>query len=97
VGDTRRRFAATFVALRFDAPAPGRFGERRLERRRCIDEAVHRLRAVAGTIGFPTVSTRASDLEHFVRGADPVDAVRACAMVDAVENAFATDVAERDA
>jgi HPt (histidine-containing phosphotransfer) domain-containing protein len=62
-----------------------------------LTEVVHRLRGVAGTIGFPTVSARASDLEHLVTAAEPVDAVRARSMVDAVENALAADLAKPEA
>jgi hypothetical protein len=92
-GETRRRFAATFVAqcdsmrLLVDDFARGDSSASA-----ALSEVVHRLRALAGTIGFPTVSARASDLEHFVTGAELVDVGRARSMVDAVENALAADL-----
>jgi hypothetical protein len=55
------------------------------------------LNGLAGTIGFPTISARASDLETLVAGARGRRVFAASAARDAVaaiRNAFAKDVAE---
>ena len=62
-----------------------------------LTEITHRLTGLAGTIGFPTVSARASDLESLVagagdRGAFDVPAARDA--LDAIRNALATDLAK---
>jgi len=58
-----------------------------------LTQITHRLCGLAGTIGFPTISARASDLEHLVAGAGAFDASAARAAVDAIRNALAKDLA----
>jgi two-component system, NarL family, invasion response regulator UvrY len=60
-----------------------------------LTEITHRLSGLAGTIGFPTISARASDLEDLVAGAGNhggFDASAARDAVDAIRNAFAKDL-----
>ena len=56
--------------------------------------AAHRLSGLAGTIGFPTISVRASELERLVDGAagGTFDALHARVTVDAIEEAFIKDL-----
>jgi len=97
LGETRQRFIATFVAqcdsisiLVDKAAAPGPRGPVR-----ALARASHRLSGLAGTIGFPTVSARASELEVLVggtgRGAFDTLLARDC--VSAIREAFAKDLA----
>jgi DNA-binding response OmpR family regulator len=95
--DTRARFIATFVAqcaalrgLIDEVATLGPAGP--------IDtltQVAHRLKGLAGTIGFPTVSTRAAELESLIDGVGngTVEALRARVKIDAIEEAFATDQA----
>jgi two-component system invasion response regulator UvrY len=62
-----------------------------------LTQIAHRLSGLAGTLGFPTTSARASDLENLVtdtggRGAFDVSAARDA--VDAIRNAFVKDLAK---
>ena len=95
--DTRKRFVATFAA-QCDAMcllinkvgvlgAGGPVGE--------LMQVTHRLNGLAGTIGFPSISARASELETLVEaaGRGAFDAVRARDAVDAIRLAFRTDLA----
>jgi two-component system, NarL family, invasion response regulator UvrY len=62
-----------------------------------LTQVTHRLSGLAGTIGFPTVSARASDLENLVAGAggrEAFDASAARDAVDAIRNALAKDLAK---
>ena len=62
-----------------------------------LTQATHRLSGLAGTIGFPTISARASDLERLVAGAGgrgALDAPAAREAVDAIRNALAKDLAK---
>ena len=62
-----------------------------------LTQITHRLSGLAGTIGFPTISARASDLENLVAGAGSrraFDASAARDAVDAIRNAFAKDLAK---
>jgi DNA-binding NarL/FixJ family response regulator len=62
-----------------------------------LTQITHRLNGLAGTIGFPTISARASDLETLVagaRGRRVFDASAARDAVAAIRDAFAKDVAE---
>jgi DNA-binding response OmpR family regulator len=56
---------------------------------------VHRLSGLAGTIGFPTVSARAADLERLVDGGgrDAFDPSRSHAALLAIRDAFLADLA----
>ena len=60
-----------------------------------LTQMSHRLSGLAGTIGFPTISARASDLERIVGGASrgSFDALAARDAVDAIRDAFAKDLA----
>ena len=60
-----------------------------------LTQLVHKLTGLAGTIGFPSVSGRASELEQLARGSGrgPFDSLRAGWAVDAIRRAFAKDLA----
>jgi two-component system, NarL family, invasion response regulator UvrY len=59
-----------------------------------LTEITHRLSGLAGTIGFPTISARASDLEDLVGAAGGgFDASAARDAVEAIRSAFAKDLA----
>ena len=60
-----------------------------------LTQVTHRLSGLAGTIGFPTISARASELEDLVGGAGrgAFDALLARDAVDAIRKAFAKDLA----
>jgi len=61
-----------------------------------LTEAVHRLSGLAGTIGFPTISLRAFDLEYLLGSTtSPLDAVAAAALVDAIDAGLGVDLAGR--
>ncbi|MCU1385152.1 MAG: Response regulator, LuxR family [Acidobacteria bacterium] len=94
--ETRRRFAATFRAqcdaigsLVDNAAAferPGPVGG--------LQQIIHRLGGLAGTIGFPRISARASELQALVgAGSRALDPVLARAAVEAIRDAFAEDLA----
>jgi DNA-binding response OmpR family regulator len=58
-----------------------------------LRRAVHRLAGFAGTVGFPTVSARASELEDLLdAGARTFDAALARDMADATREAFTLDL-----
>ena len=97
--EMRQRFVATFVAqcdsisalvdqvAALDPAGPVA----------ALTQITHRLSGLAGTIGFPTISARASDLESLVAGAGgrgAFDASAARDAVDAIRNAFAKDLAK---
>jgi two-component system invasion response regulator UvrY len=95
--ETRQRFVATFIAqcdsiriLVDKVAASGRRGPVA-----ALTQVTHRLSGLAGTIGFPTISARASELEDLVGGAGrgAFDALLARGAVDAIRNAFAKDLA----
>ena len=92
----RERFVATFAAqcdairILVDKAAasdpPGPVAE--------LSQGAHRLSGLAGTIGFPAISARASDLEDLVAGAGGAfDASAARDAVDAIRDALAKDLA----
>ena len=59
-----------------------------------LTAATHRLSGLAGTIGFPTTSARASDLERLLDPRAPVfDAAKAYAALAAIRTAFVDDLA----
>lgn len=60
-----------------------------------LRHAVHRLCGLAGTLGFPTVSARARELELLLDGLDDgtFDTSRANLMFEAMERAFTDDLA----
>ncbi len=89
---TRQRFVATFVAqcdsLRIlvdQVVAIGPTGPIA-----ALTQVTHRLSGLAGTIGFPTISLRASELERLIDGAagGGFDAVHARGAVEAIRDAF---------
>jgi len=60
-----------------------------------LTQVVHRLKGLAGSIGFPTISARASELEALAgsAGRRTFDWLRARQAVDAIRRAFAKDLA----
>ena len=58
-------------------------------------EIVHRTAGLAGTLGFPTVSARARELEEYLDIADqePVNGTRANQIFDAMRDGFTEDLA----
>lgn len=96
--ETRARFVATFVtecdviaALLEQALVPT--GS---EPRTDLRFRVHRLVGLPGTIGFPTVSRRAVDLESLLGAAD-IDAPMARAALEKLRRAFTHDLADAPA
>ncbi len=59
-----------------------------------LREIVHRTAGLAGTLGFPTVSARARDLEELLDQADrqPVDGSRVNQVFDALRDGFTEDL-----
>ena len=55
---------------------------------------LHRMSGLAGTIGFPTVSLRARELEDLLHdhGLDQVDTTRAYRLLDSIRLGFERDV-----
>ena len=95
--ETRQRFVATFVAqcdsIRILVDKVAAFGPRGPVA--ALTQVTHRLSGLAGTIGFPTISARASELEDLVDGAGrgAFDALLARDVVDAIREAFTKDLA----
>jgi len=94
--ETRQRFVATFVAqcdsIRILVDKVAASGSRGPVV--ALTQVTHRLSGLAGTIGFPTISARASELEDLVgAGRGGFDALLARDAVDAIRKAFATDLA----
>ena len=60
-----------------------------------LSQITHRMSGLAGTIGFPTISARASELEALVddAGSGAFDPVLARALVGAIGEAFTADLA----
>ena len=69
--EARQRFVATFVAqcdsIRILVDKVAALGPKGPVA--ALTQVTHRLSGLAGTIGFPTISARASDLEDLVGGA----------------------------
>jgi two-component system, NarL family, invasion response regulator UvrY len=95
--ETRQRFVATFVAqcdsiriLVDEVAALGPSGPVA-----ALTQVTHRLTGLAGTIGFPTISARASELEDLVGGAGrgAFHGLLARDVVDAIRKALAKDLA----
>jgi DNA-binding response OmpR family regulator len=97
--ETRHRFSTTFVArcdsfrLLVDDAAKGRETARR-----ALIEAAHKLSGLAGTIGFPTVSGCAAELEQLVDAGprETLDITRAHTIVAAIEQAYTRDLNHRE-
>jgi two-component system invasion response regulator UvrY len=97
--EMRQRFVATFVA-QCDSIRSLVDKVEALHPRgpvAALTQITHRLNGLAGTIGFPTISARASDLENLVagaRGRSAFDASAARDAVAAIRSAFAKDLAK---
>lgn len=93
--DTRRRFVASFDAqsdsIRLLVEQVVSFGPRGPVA--ALTHLVHRLAGLAGTIGFPTVSARASELEALISGGGPFDPGEARGLAEAIREAYAKDFA----
>jgi HPt (histidine-containing phosphotransfer) domain-containing protein len=61
-----------------------------------LERLVHRLGGLAGTIGFPTVSARARDLEDLLRDTAPdqLEASHAHRLLEAIQLGFEQDASE---
>jgi DNA-binding response OmpR family regulator/HPt (histidine-containing phosphotransfer) domain-containing protein len=57
-----------------------------------LRQLIHRMAGLGGTIGFPTVSDRASALEHCVRADGALDRQAARALLHEIREAFAEDL-----
>jgi DNA-binding response OmpR family regulator len=94
---TRQRFTATFASqcdeLRILIDRVAQYGPKGPIT--ALVDTVHRLSGLAGTIGFPTISARASELEDLVGRAEDrtFDGQRAGDLVDAMQAAFTADLA----
>ena len=94
---TRQRFVATFVAqcdsIRILVGQVAAFGPTGPVAE--LTQVTHRLSGLAGTIGFPTISARASQLEDLADGAGngAFDALLARDVVDSLREAFTKDLA----
>ena len=96
--ETRTRFVATFVT---DCDAISALLEEALGHPASAPPTdltfrVHRLIGLPGTIGFPTVSRRAVDLESLL-GAHAIDAPLARVALDKLRRAFTHDLADAPA
>ena len=96
--ETRTRFVATFVT---DCDAIAALVEDALVDSASdpppeLTERVHRLVGLPGTIGFPTVSRRAADLEGLLVGG-VIDAPLARVALEKMRGAFTHDLAEAPA
>ena len=60
-----------------------------------LTEAVHRLSGLAGTIGFPTISLRASELENLLGATTPFDPIAGVTLVGSIRAALEADLASR--
>jgi len=97
LNQTRERFVASFVAQcdaihrLVDQIASSDAAGPRAE----LTHITHRMSGFAGTIGFPTISARASELEQLTDRADggAFDAVRARALAEAIGAAFTNGLA----
>ena len=95
--ETRQRFVATFVAqcdsIRIFIDEVAAFGPKGPIA--ALTQVTHRLSGLAGTIGFPTISARAAELEELVdaAGSGAFDALLARDVVDAIRDAFTEDLA----
>ncbi|OFW22773.1 MAG: hypothetical protein A3G21_26160 [Acidobacteria bacterium RIFCSPLOWO2_12_FULL_66_21] len=96
--ETRQRFVATFGArcnsIRILVDSVAADGPRGPVT--ALRHVVHRLSGLAGTVGFPTISARAFELEQLVAaaGGDVFDAARARNTVEAMREAFTRDLAD---
>lgn len=98
LGETRAHFIATFVT---DYDAIAALLEEALVHPASdppteLTDRVHRLIGLPGTIGFPTISRRAADLESLL-AAGVVDAPLARVALDKMRRAFTHDLAEAPA
>jgi two-component system alkaline phosphatase synthesis response regulator PhoP len=95
--ETRQRFVTTFPAqydsIRILVDQVALFGPRGPVA--ALAHLAHRMAGLGGTIGFPTISARASDLESLIHRPDggSFDAVLGRGAVDALREAFDKDFA----
>jgi two-component system cell cycle response regulator len=93
--DTRRRFVASFDAqsdsIRLLVEQVASFGPQGPVA--ALTHLVHRMAGLAGTIGFPSISTRASELEALIGRPGALDAVAARGLAEAIREAYAKDFA----
>jgi DNA-binding response OmpR family regulator len=95
--DARQRFVAAFPkradSMGFLLNLVATLGPRGPVRP--LVEIVHRTAGLAGTLGFPTVSKLARDLEELLEGADRtvIDAQQANVLFDTLRDAFTEDLA----
>jgi CheY-like chemotaxis protein len=98
LGETRARFVATFVT---DYDAIAALLEKALVNPSSapaaeLTDRVHRLIGLPGTIGFPTISRRAADLESLL-AAGVIDAPLARVALEKMRRAFTHDLADAPA
>jgi CheY-like chemotaxis protein len=95
---TRARFIATFVAdcAAIEALLEDVVVHTGMEPSTELTNRVHRLIGLPGTIGFPTISRRAVDLESLL-AAETIDAPLARAALEKMRRAFTHDLAEAPA
>jgi DNA-binding response OmpR family regulator len=95
LAQTRQRFVAAFPAqcesMRLLVDQVAALGPRGPVA--ALSQVTHRMSGLAGSIGFPTVSVRASELERLVEDVDGFDALIGRAAVDAIGVAFRDDEA----
>ena len=95
LAETRQRFVAGFPAqcesMRILVDQVASLGPRGPVA--ALSQVTHRMSGLAGSIGFPTVSVRASELERLVEDVGAFDALLARAAVEAIRGAFRDDAA----
>jgi DNA-binding response OmpR family regulator len=97
LNETRQRFVATFASqcdsIRILVDEVAAFGPKGPVA--ALTQVTHRLIGLAGTIGFPTISARVSDLEALVDGASigAFDALLARDVMQTIQEAFTKDLA----
>src|SRR5436189_3765463 len=93
--DTRRRFVSSFDAqsdsIRLLVEQVASFGPQGPVA--ALTHLVHRMAGLAGTIGFPTISVRASELEALVGRPGAFDVVAARGLAEGIRDAYARDFA----
>jgi DNA-binding response OmpR family regulator/HPt (histidine-containing phosphotransfer) domain-containing protein len=93
--ETRQRFVESFVdrCVAMRALVEQAAGARVSASGAALMQAAHRLNGLAGTIGFPTVSARAAELERLVDAGDAgmFDVPAVDAAIEAIASAFEND------
>ncbi len=95
LSDTRQRFVTTFPAqwdsIRILVDQVASFGLQGPVA--ALTHLVHRMAGLAGTIGFPTISTRASELELLIARPGAFDGAAARGLVETIREAYAKELA----